>query len=163
DREGDPPPAGVALRRRRPARPVRGGGAGAVRAAGGRLRPVRRPLPLARGGAGGGREGGRVPGRPGGAGGRAVAGGGPGRGGGGASGGNEKVLVVDDSPTDLRLVALPLRVRGYEVTTAADGEEALAKAQSEHPRLIVLDVVLPKKNGFQVCRQLKTAPGTRDI
>jgi twitching motility two-component system response regulator PilH len=74
-----------------------------------------------------------------------------------------KILVVDDSPTELRLVATPLKEAGYDVSTATDGEEALAKAGSEKPRLIVLDVVLPKKNGFQVCRQLKTAPDTRDV
>jgi len=76
---------------------------------------------------------------------------------------NETILVVDDSPTDLRLMSVPLRSQGYRVVTASDGEEALEKAAREQPRLIVLDVVLPKKNGFQVCRQLKTAPGTRAI
>jgi twitching motility two-component system response regulator PilH len=75
----------------------------------------------------------------------------------------ETILVVDDSPTDLRLVSGPLNAEGYKVITAVDGEEALAKASSELPRLIVLDVVLPKKNGFQVCRQLKTSPATKDI
>jgi twitching motility two-component system response regulator PilH len=73
------------------------------------------------------------------------------------------ILVVDDSPTDLRLVAGPLHAQGYKVLTAVDGEEALSRAASELPDLIVLDVVLPKKNGFQVCRQLKTAPATKDI
>jgi len=74
------------------------------------------------------------------------------------------ILVVDDSPTDLRLMTAPLQQsRGYRVLTAADGEEALEKAAREHPDLIVLDVILPKKNGFQVCRQLKTAPDTQDI
>jgi twitching motility two-component system response regulator PilH len=75
----------------------------------------------------------------------------------------EKILVVDDSPTDLRLVSGPLHAKGYKVITAVDGEEALVKAASELPSLIVLDVVLPKKNGFQVCRQLKTSPATKDI
>jgi twitching motility two-component system response regulator PilH len=74
-----------------------------------------------------------------------------------------KILVVDDSPTDLRLVTTPLQKSGYEVVTASDGEEALEKAGREHPGLIVLDIVMPKKNGFQVCRQLKTTPATRDI
>ncbi len=73
------------------------------------------------------------------------------------------ILVVDDSPTELRLVAGRLRDCGYRIVTAADGEEALELAAREHPDLIVLDVVLPKKNGFQVCRQLKTTPGTSDI
>jgi twitching motility two-component system response regulator PilH len=73
------------------------------------------------------------------------------------------ILVVDDSPTDLRLVTASLQGQGYVILTAADGEEALEKATCEHPDLIVLDIILPKKNGFQVCRQLKTSPDTRDI
>ncbi len=73
------------------------------------------------------------------------------------------ILVVDDSPTDLRLMMRPLLEKGYEVITASDGEQALEMAIDSHPSLIVLDVVLPKKNGFQVCRQLKTSPDTQDI
>lgn len=76
---------------------------------------------------------------------------------------NETILVVDDSPTDLKLMAAPLRDKGYRVITAVDGEEALNKAVSERPRVVVLDIILPKMNGFQVCRQLKTAPDTKDI
>lgn len=75
----------------------------------------------------------------------------------------ETLLVVDDSPTELRLTAGPLARHGYTVVTAVDGEEALEKAVKLQPRVIVLDVVLPKKNGFQVCRQLKTSPETKDI
>ena len=75
----------------------------------------------------------------------------------------QKILVVDDSPTDLKLVSAPLQNRGYLVITASDGEEALEKAVREHPELIVLDIILPKKNGFQVCRQLKTSVDTKDI
>lgn len=74
-----------------------------------------------------------------------------------------KVLVVDDSPTFMNLMTAPLKEKGYDVTTAVDGEEALEKAVSEMPELIVLDVILPKKNGFQVCRQLKTTPDTQAI
>jgi twitching motility two-component system response regulator PilH len=76
---------------------------------------------------------------------------------------NDTILVVDDSPTDLGVITAPLVDKGYRVVTAVDGEEALEKAIQEHPRLIVLDVILPKKNGFQVCRQLKTSPDTQDI
>jgi CheY-like chemotaxis protein len=55
---------------------------------------------------------------------------------------NETILVVDDSPTDLRLMSDPLRSQGYHVVTASDGEEALELAVREQPRLIVLDVIL---------------------
>lgn len=74
-----------------------------------------------------------------------------------------KVLVVDDSWFDLNLIASPLRESGYEVVTAADGEEALEKVASERPQCIVLDVVLPKQNGFQVCRKLKQNDFSRHI
>ena len=66
-----------------------------------------------------------------------------------------RILVVDDSPTDLSLISAPLLATGYEVITARDGEEAIAKAAAEHPDVILLDVVLPRQNGFQVCRTLK--------
>jgi twitching motility two-component system response regulator PilH len=77
---------------------------------------------------------------------------------------NDKtILAVDDSPTELRLVTSLLQTKGYRVITATDGEDALTKALAERPNLIVLDIILPKKNGFQVCRQLKTTPETQDI
>src|SRR5262249_54264576 len=137
----------------RPGRPARG-------AARPGLRPVRRRFPLGRGGPGmdRGRAGlSRRPRRPG-----APPGGvsdaadfsDPLE----ASVAQETILIVDDSPTETRLVAEPLRGRGYRVLTAADGEEALEKVAQERPHLVVLDVVLPKKNGFQVCRALKTSP-----
>ena len=76
---------------------------------------------------------------------------------------NAKIMVVEDSPTYLRKISDFLQGLGYKVVTAVDGEEALEKAVQENPALIVLDVILPKKNGFQVCRQLKTSPATQDI
>ena len=74
-----------------------------------------------------------------------------------------KILVVEDSPTYLRQIAHLLREEGFEVITAVDGEDALEKTVTENPDLIVLDIILPKKNGFQVCRQLKTSPDTQNI
>jgi len=76
---------------------------------------------------------------------------------------NETILVVEDSPTYLRQITQLLQKNGYSTISAMDGEEALKKAVREHPDLIVLDIILPKKNGFQVCRQLKTSPDTQDI
>ena len=71
-----------------------------------------------------------------------------------------KILVVDDSPTALRLTRDALAEKGYDALTAVDGDDALEVAYREHPDLVVLDIVLPKKNGFQVCRKLKTDPAT---
>ena len=73
------------------------------------------------------------------------------------------VLVVDDSPTDRQMVTTLLLKEGYVVTTAIDGEDALEKIAAERPPLIVLDIILPKMNGYQVLRQLKATPETRDI
>ena len=73
------------------------------------------------------------------------------------------VLVVDDSPTDRQMVTTLLQKEGYAVTTAIDGEDALQKIAAEQPPLVVLDIVLPKMNGYQVLRQLKSAPATRNI
>ena len=75
----------------------------------------------------------------------------------------KRVLVVDDSPTDRQMVATLLQKQGYDVTTAVDGEDALEKVASDRPPLIVLDIILPKMNGYQVLRQLKQTPETRDI
>jgi DNA-binding response OmpR family regulator len=74
-----------------------------------------------------------------------------------------KVLVVDDSWTDLTLMTSPLREEGFEIITAADGDEALEKAWREQPSVILLDVVLPKQNGFQVCRRLREAEQSKNI
>ena len=76
---------------------------------------------------------------------------------------NAKIMIVEDSPTILRNIRDLLQNAGYKTVTAIDGEEALGKAVKESPSLIVLDVILPKKNGFQVCRQLKTSPATQNI
>ena len=75
----------------------------------------------------------------------------------------QKILVVDDSWTALTLIATPLRNSGFEVITAVDGDEALERVFRDRPHCIVLDVVLPKQNGFQLCRKLKSWEGSRNI
>lgn len=75
----------------------------------------------------------------------------------------KKVLVVDDSPTDLQMLSTLLKRQGYDVVTAIDGEDAIDKAVANKPPLVVLDIILPKMNGFQVCRHLKTSEETRGI
>ncbi len=73
------------------------------------------------------------------------------------------VLVVDDSWTELTWMANALQANGYRVITANDGDEALAKVLAERPDCVILDVVLPKQNGFQVCRRLKQQAHSREI
>jgi len=76
---------------------------------------------------------------------------------------SEKIMIVEDSPTAMLQITTILQKRGYDLIHAVDGEEAIQKAAEGLPKLIVLDIILPKKNGFQVCRQLKSAPGTQGI
>jgi two-component system, OmpR family, response regulator len=68
-----------------------------------------------------------------------------------------KVLVVDDEPNIRELVQVALKFHGCAVTTSATGMDALALAEAAHPDLIVLDVVLPDIDGFEVCRRLRAA------
>ncbi|GCE03609.1 hypothetical protein KDH_37520 [Dictyobacter sp. S3.2.2.5] len=75
----------------------------------------------------------------------------------------QKILVVDDSWTELTMIVTPLRNSGFDVVTAVDGDEAVEKVFKERPHCIVLDVVLPKQNGFQVCRKLKSSDVSRHI
>ena len=69
--------------------------------------------------------------------------------------GKPKVLVVDDEPHILVAVKSRLAVSGYEVITAVDGQEALDKARTQNPDLIILDLMLPKLDGYEVCSMLK--------
>jgi two-component system phosphate regulon response regulator PhoB len=74
-----------------------------------------------------------------------------------------KILVADDEPDAVELVAFNLKGAGYEVITAADGEEALKKARAVLPHLIVLDLMLPEIDGLEVCKILRRDPATRGI
>ncbi len=71
-----------------------------------------------------------------------------------------KVLVVDDTPNNVKLFGDVLAARGYAVTTAASGEEALAKIASEPPDLVLLDVMMPGLSGYDVCRRIRAEAGT---
>ena len=75
----------------------------------------------------------------------------------------KKILAVDDERAIVRLVQVNLERHGYEVVTAFDGKEALEKVASELPDLIVLDVMMPYMDGFEVLQNLKKDPQTRDI
>ncbi len=71
------------------------------------------------------------------------------------------ILVVDDAPEILALVETRLRRRGFDVVTAADGEAALIAARARPPDLVVLDIMMPKRNGWEVARALKRDPATQ--
>ena len=74
-----------------------------------------------------------------------------------------RILVVDDEPDIVRVVVRIMEARGHVVTTAADGFEALERVAQERPDVVILDLHLPKMDGFEVCRRLKGDVGTRDI
>lgn len=74
-----------------------------------------------------------------------------------------KVLIVDDDGFISRLVRMKVEQLGHEVETAGDGAEGLRKALDLHPDLILLDLMMPRMNGLEVCRQLRAQPAGRDI
>ena len=75
----------------------------------------------------------------------------------------KKILVVDDSRTALFMVTTILRKERYELVTACDGEQALVVAAAERPDLILMDVIMPRKTGFEACRELKRREDTKAI
>jgi len=74
-----------------------------------------------------------------------------------------KILVVDDEIYIVHILDFSLGMEGYEVLTALDGEQALEKARAEHPDLVVLDIMMPKLDGYETCKMLKADPNTKDI
>jgi len=75
----------------------------------------------------------------------------------------KNILVVDDSPTERFFVVDLLTKAGYQVSTAENGEEGIAKAKAEKPDLILMDVVMPGLNGYQATRTLTRDEGTKGI
>jgi two-component system phosphate regulon response regulator PhoB len=80
-----------------------------------------------------------------------------------ASGTGERILVVDDEPDIVALIAYHLVKAGYRVSTAATGPDALTAARQERPALIILDLMLPGLSGYDVLEQLRAQPATRDV
>lgn len=74
-----------------------------------------------------------------------------------------RVLVVDDDPEILKMLAMRLSNSGYDVATAADGEEAIERAKQTNPHLVVLDVMMPKMNGWEVARALRQEELTKHV
>ncbi|MGH9384844.1 MAG: response regulator [Vicinamibacterales bacterium] len=77
--------------------------------------------------------------------------------------GSGSILIADDEPTNIRLVTRLMSAQGYKIFTAADGEQALTVVERERPDLILLDVNMPKLDGFEVCRRVKGEEATRLI
>ncbi len=75
----------------------------------------------------------------------------------------KKILIVDDSPTDRQFFLETLSKQGYQCVTAENGDEAVAKARSEKPDLILMDVVMPGTNGFQATRAITRNEATKHI
>jgi two-component system, OmpR family, KDP operon response regulator KdpE len=69
--------------------------------------------------------------------------------------GKTRVMVIDDEASILRYLGATLRKKDFEVTTASDGEEGLRLAEETNPSLVILDIVMPKMDGFEVCRRLR--------
>lgn len=74
-----------------------------------------------------------------------------------------KILAVDDEKNIVKLVQMNLERHGFQVITAYDGKEALQKIASEHPDLVILDVMMPYMDGFEVLQTMRRNAGTRDI
>ena len=76
---------------------------------------------------------------------------------------SKKVLVVDDEPYILRSLRMILEMEGYQVETASDGLEALKRVAENKPHLILLDIMMPNMDGYEVAKHLKGDPATSDI
>lgn len=76
---------------------------------------------------------------------------------------NQLALIIEDDPDQRRFLERMLGGSGWRVATAPDGEAGLLAAREQHPDAIVLDVMMPRLNGYQACRLLKSDPETRDI
>ncbi len=73
-----------------------------------------------------------------------------------------KILIADDEPDILEIISFNLQSEGYEVFTAKNGEQAIEQAKKHMPDLIILDVMMPRKNGFEVCNILRLQPAFKD-
>ncbi len=78
-------------------------------------------------------------------------------------GSSPKILVVEDNQDNREMVVKALKFNGYQVVEAVDGEEAIEKVKAEHPDLILLDIFLPKMDGYEATRRLKGDTSLRNI
>ena len=75
----------------------------------------------------------------------------------------KKIFIIEDDRSAIRLIEYVLQQAGYEVVTATDGVEGLRRATSEHPDLIILDIMLPGLDGFEVCHRMRQRSETANI
>ena len=75
----------------------------------------------------------------------------------------KRILICDDDPVILRLLEVNLELEGYEVLLAHNGEMAIEVASAELPDLVILDIMMPRLDGYQTCQKLKETPATKDI
>ncbi len=75
----------------------------------------------------------------------------------------KRVLICDDDPVILRLLEVNLELEGYDILTANHGEEAFEIASRELPDLVILDIMMPRLDGYQTCQKLKAQPSTEPI
>ena len=76
---------------------------------------------------------------------------------------SKRILIVDDEPNIVISLEFLMKREGFETEVAADGEAALEALARDRPDLVVLDVMLPRMNGFEVCRQIRSNPDSRDL
>jgi DNA-binding response OmpR family regulator len=76
---------------------------------------------------------------------------------------SQKILIIEDDPGTTRFLSYTLKQEGYNVLSVADGLEGLKKAQDEHPDLIILDVMLPGMDGYEVCHRLRQKSETLTV
>lgn len=76
---------------------------------------------------------------------------------------NKKILIIEDEPDQILMVKLRLEKNGFKIITANDGEKGLESANREMPDLVLLDMLMPKMDGFEVCKRLRAQADTKDI
>jgi DNA-binding response OmpR family regulator len=74
-----------------------------------------------------------------------------------------RMLVVDDDPVILKLLRISFEMEGFEVLSAADGQEGLERARSDHPDVVLSDIMMPRLDGLQLLAELKADPATADL
>lgn len=75
----------------------------------------------------------------------------------------QKILVVDDEPNIVQSLAFVFNREGFDVATAGDGVQAMSMIRDSKPNLLILDIVMPNKNGYEVCQEIKSGPKLQDI